>query len=195
MTSLAVFLWGPQAVGWKDGGDSYGSIDTGACEGVAADPFSGKPPALARTFPLTRAPQEFSMSGNSLSCFYRKCQKLFFLHLVSHPASLRPRPLARRAEAAHVITIWNSCRVTSKLKRVMNAYSASVRGMVLLRDEPETQVRQSARSRPPLSASCVQESGRNRGLSRDHCRERRYPSGRRAGPAGSATSCQRSDPG
>jgi hypothetical protein len=52
MTSLAVFLWGSQAVGWKDGVDLYGWIDAGACKGVAADPFSGKPAALARTFPL-----------------------------------------------------------------------------------------------------------------------------------------------
>ena len=55
MTSLAVFLWGPQAVGSKDGVDPYGWIDAGACKGVAANPFSGQPAALARTFPLTRA--------------------------------------------------------------------------------------------------------------------------------------------
>ena len=52
MTSLAVFLWGPQAVCSKVGVDPYGWIDAGACNGVAAVPFSGTPAALARTFPL-----------------------------------------------------------------------------------------------------------------------------------------------
>ena len=42
MTSLAVFLWRPQAVGSMDGVDPYGWIDADACKGVAADQFSGK---------------------------------------------------------------------------------------------------------------------------------------------------------